>query len=142
MSKKKTSKATKTGLATLMLASAVVPTIVVGVDTVKAEESNPVSDFTYTTASDGGIKITGYQGSSTQLVIPSEIEGLPVTSIGVNAFLEKPISKVIFPSTLKVVETNAFSGTQLQQVVMNEGLEEIGRRAFSGTLLTEVYIPS
>jgi hypothetical protein len=42
-------------------------------------------DYTYTTNS-GTIAITGNSGPGGAVIIPSTIDGLPVTSIGVNAF--------------------------------------------------------
>ena len=45
-----------------------------------------LGDLTYEIA-DGQVAITGCRGSAEgELVIPNEIEGLPVTSIGGNAF--------------------------------------------------------
>lgn len=45
-----------------------------------------VSDFTYEVLPDNTIKITGYTGTDTNLVLPDEIDGLPVTVIGAKAF--------------------------------------------------------
>ena len=59
--------------------------------TAKAEKSkkgaeslkeNPASDFKYTMTDDGaGVKITAYIGKSPKIVIPAEIEGLPVLEV-------------------------------------------------------------
>ena len=43
------------------------------------------NDFEYS-VSDGKVTITKYNGNDTEVVIPSEINGLPVTAIGDNAF--------------------------------------------------------
>ncbi len=43
------------------------------------------TQFTYTT-NNGSITITGYSGPGGPLTIPAIITGLPVTSIGTNAF--------------------------------------------------------
>ena len=42
-------------------------------------------DFTYAT-NNGAITITGYTGPGGDVTIPDSVFGLPVTSIGVNAF--------------------------------------------------------
>ena len=43
-------------------------------------------DYEYTVLNDGTVEITGYIGSDTEAIIPSEIDGRKVTSIGDDAF--------------------------------------------------------
>ena len=78
-------------------------------------------DFHYTTHTNT-IEITQYVGSRGGVVtIPSTIDGLPVTSIGVYAF----------------------SGcTNLTSLTITEGVTSIGDGAFSGCTLTSVTIPN
>ena len=47
-----------------------------------AAEANPASDFEYAVNKDGGITITKYIGTDTDVVIPEKIEGKNVTVIG------------------------------------------------------------
>ena len=54
--------------------------------TAQAADSKTYGDFTYE-ESKNGITITGYAGDETELVIPGEIAGKRVTSIGNWAFL-------------------------------------------------------
>ena len=45
-------------------------------------KENPASDFRYTLTDDGaGVKITEYIGKSSKIIIPAEIEGLPVLEV-------------------------------------------------------------
>ena len=45
-------------------------------------KENPSSDFKYTMTDDGaGVKITAYIGKSPKIIIPAEIEGLPVLEV-------------------------------------------------------------
>ena len=45
-------------------------------------KENPSSDFRYTMTDDGaGVKITAYIGKSPKIIIPAEIEGLPVLEV-------------------------------------------------------------
>ena len=53
--------------------------------TAQAEERTD-DGFYYEENKDGGITIIGYTGDETELVIPGEIDGKGVTSIGDNAF--------------------------------------------------------
>ena len=49
----------------------------------------PVTDFEWEADNYGGIIITGYVGTSNAVLIPEEIDGIPVTAIGDEAFQEK-----------------------------------------------------
>ena len=59
-----------------------------------------------------GIIIQKYIGKDkTMIVIPSEIEGLPVTAIGYGAFvLQDCVKKVVIPKSVKKIEEMAFVG--------------------------------
>jgi hypothetical protein len=53
-------------------------------------------DYTYTT-NNGTITVTGYTGPGGAVTIPSEINGLPVTSIGHGPFLFSRLTSVMIP---------------------------------------------
>lgn len=77
--------------------------------------------FTYE-KKDGKVSILTYTGSSTSVTVPSQIDGLPVSSIADRAFENK---------------------TKLRSVTLPEGLEEIGWFAFSGCVALEsVTLPA
>ncbi len=79
------------------------------------------------------------------LVIPAEIEGLPVTEIASSAFrLEKAIVSVSIPASVTTISEYAFSGcTSLQNVSFADGsqLESIGESSFYGTALQSITFP-
>jgi len=82
----------------------------------------------------------------TDVIIPSTIEGFPVTTIGDNAFASKDLTSVVIPSSVTAIGRRAFSNNQLTSVTLNEGLIEIGggghgAGAFSNNQLTSVVIP-
>lgn len=72
-----------------------------------------------------GIRITSSNGFEVdRIIVPKEIDGYPVISIGENAF------------------KNAFQGcTKLKHIDLPEGLEYLGEYCFSGTGLESLHIP-
>lgn len=93
-----------------------------------------VINYTYRYLSDKSLEITGYFGSSQSLTIPSEIKGLPVTSIGDSAFKDFDlITSVIIPSSITSIGSYAFAGcSALSAVEMPETTSYIGN-SFEGT---------
>ena len=94
---------------------------------------------------DGTCAIKGYTGKEKDVVIPSEIDGLKVTSVRRNAFYNCMfLESVTLPSTVTSIEVGAFSDCpSLASVTLPEGLASIGTGAFSGCLsLADVTLPS
>ena len=83
-------------------------------------EETPVSDFEYE-ESEGGITITGYKGSSVDVVIPANISGKPVTSIGYSAFFGKSVQTVTLPGTVTDITEMAFDGCVTLKSVIFKG---------------------
>ena len=69
------------------------------------------SDFKAAVLSDGkSVRITEYTGSKQAVVIPSSIQGLPVTAISGSPFQGKNITSVTIPSSVTSVYSGVFSG--------------------------------
>jgi hypothetical protein len=76
-------------------------------------------DFTYIVYSDKTARISGYSGSSKDLVIPEKIGVYTVTGIHTTCFEENMrIAKVTLPKTLKTVGREAFVGSSLSSLVI------------------------
>lgn len=92
----------------------------------------PAANFSYT-ISNNEVTITGYQGKSAQLVIPKKIEGLPVTTIGADAFNSNAVLKTVtLPSTIRTLEGHAFVNCRnLTAVYGAENVLHYGQFAFS-----------
>ena len=81
----------------------------------------------------------------TEAVIPNEIEGVPVTSIGSEAFSQcSNLTNVEIPDSVTSVGNEAFSGcTGLTSITIPDGVTRIYSYAFSGcTSLASVTIPN
>lgn len=90
-----------------------------------------------------GIRITSYNGfESDRIIVPKEIDGLPVISIGENAIKNASFSELILPSSLKAILTSAFEGcANLKHMDLPEGLEYLGKYCFSKTGLESLHVP-
>ena len=100
------------------------------------------ADFSYSPLGEGTAVITGYTGSSKDVVIPGTINGLTVVSIGDNAFLNKGITSVTIPSSVTSIGSGAFYKNQLTSVEIPSSVTSIGDWAFAYNFLTSVEIPS
>jgi hypothetical protein len=109
------------------------------------EKANPETDFERGLNRRGGVIITGYVGQSWDVVIPSRLDGKPVTDIGRSAFRNHThLMSVSIPASVTVIEGWAFLGcTGLMSVSIPEGVTEIGAQAFwVCSSLTSVTIPA
>ena len=91
------------------------------------------------------LKISKYDGNDTEYVIPTEIDGKKVTSIGNDAFQgNTSLISVTIPGSIKDIGDNAFSGcSSLESVTISDGVERILYRAFYNcTSLKTVTVPA
>jgi len=99
-------------------------------------------DFIYRTVNeDQWIEITGYTGASKVVVIPSEIDGKPVKSIGIAAFSDKGLTNIELPSTVVSIGLRSFSNNKLKEVILPNGIETIGSNAFSENIIESIDLP-
>jgi len=126
-----------------------------------------IGDLTYMIA-DGQVYISDCsQSAEGELVIPAEIEGLPVTLIGYQAFEGcssltsmtipesvtsigyaafagcRGLTSITFPDSVTSIGDSAFNKcSSLTSITIPDGVTSIGDRAFSGcTSLTSITIP-
>ena len=102
------------------------------------------SEFEYEELEDGTVEITGYSGEDTVLVIPDEIDGKRVTSIGNCAFFVCiGLKEITIPEGVTSIGDYAFSECRgLKEITIPEGVTSIGNSAFEGcSSLTEITIP-
>ncbi len=78
------------------------------------------------------VAIIGSDGAAGKVVVPGEIDGLPVTTIGADAFSgNKSLKSVVLPPSVKKIKNYAFLYcSELVDLVLPEGLESVGSEAF------------
>ena len=109
--------------------------------TANAETSG---DFEYEILEDGTAEITAYCGSASELSIPKEINGYPVTSIAEWALSEcESLTSVTIPDSVTCIGDDAFAYcTSLTSVTIPDSVTCIGDEAFAEcTCLISVTIP-
>jgi hypothetical protein len=97
------------------------------------------------TITNGTVTIITYTGPPGAVTIPSMIDGLPVTSIGAQAFYGcARVTSVVIPNSVTSIGTWAFeSCSNLASVTIPNSVTNLGEGAFSGCAsLASVTIPS
>ncbi|MBE6539583.1 MAG: leucine-rich repeat domain-containing protein [Ruminococcaceae bacterium] len=122
-----------------------------------ADKPNPASDFEYEISeSKTGVIIYKYIGTSENVVIPAEIEGLPVRTLSAvfsedgslesGVFEGSNIKSIVFPNTVFTIGYNTCKDcTALTSVTFaeNSELTQIALSAFEGcTALKEITLPN
>ncbi len=109
--------------------------------------ATPVEEFLYKKNTDNTITIQAYFGTGSDIVIPAEIEGMPVSEIDNSAFVypwcEVTLASVVLPNTLRKIGDKAFEGAAITEIELPPSLTHIGSRAFAECRdLTHITIPS
>jgi hypothetical protein len=102
-----------------------------------------VSDFN-STINNGEVTITGYTGTGGVVEIPATIGGLPVTTIGQNAFQSKTsVTSVVIPNGVTTILDAAFAGCSgMTAITLPNSLTSIGGYVFDGcSSLQSITIP-
>ena len=110
--------------------------------TAQAAESKTYNGFMYE-EKESEITITGYVGDKTEVVIPGEINGKKVTTIGDRAFGEcTSLTSVTIPEGVTSIGDDAFElCVNLTSISLPKSLTSIGSWGFSATGLTSITIP-
>lgn len=103
------------------------------------------SVYIYSVNADGRtITINEYNGSSSEVDIPSSIDGMQVTAIGDEAFnCNSYICKLKIPYGVKQIGKKAFANiSELQEITIPYSVTSIGDGAFEYCGLLQINIPS
>ena len=77
------------------------------------------------------------------LVIPSEIEGCPVTEISGEAFAyQNHLTEVYIPGCVEIIGDGAFEGSSVEKLTLENGIKSIGDYCFDNCVrLKELSLP-
>ena len=82
--------------------------------------------------------ITGYSNTcSKDVIIPSKINGITITTIGSSAFANKGLTSVVFPNTLTTITREAFRNNNLTHLEIPSSVVSIGPAAFNRNQLPD-----
>jgi len=83
-----------------------------------SQTATPDTTFTF---EDGSI--TAYNGTDTEVIIPSKIDGQEVTCIGYGAFSGSQLTSVSIPNSVTRIVGDAFAGKPLVSITIGEGVD-------------------
>jgi hypothetical protein len=129
-----------TPLMQLLLALLMPPAVAQAQDAYSTNADGSI--YTYSTNADGSANIVAYAGPPWVVTIPTNINGLTVTSIGTRAFYYDYITSVTIPNSVTSIGDSAFWGcSSLTSVTIGNSVTTIGEEAFVDCLaLTSVTI--
>ena len=108
---------------------------------ISTKAQNPLDHLEYT-ITNNEVTITAYTGTDYSLVIPSEIEGYPVTKIGPEVFsYNLDTIQITLPDSLKEIGYAAFKNTRFSSINLPDGLTLIGEQAFESSRLYSIVVP-
>ena len=82
--------------------------------------------------------ITGYSNTcSKDVIIPSKINGITITTIGSSAFANKGLTSVVFPNTLTTINSEAFKNNNLTNLEIPSSVVSISYSAFNNNQLPD-----
>lgn len=101
-------------------------------------------DYEYKVLDDGTVEITQYTGSESKVEIPSEINGMSVSSIGERAFFDcHSFTELIIADTVKTIGNYSFGRClRMTNVTIPNSVTYINKSAFVGCAsLKQLSIP-
>lgn len=105
----------------------------------------PATDDTCFELNAQGDTITDYkielEECTTDVVIPSSVNGTFITTIGRDAFYSNQLTSVSIPNSVRNINSSAFRNNQLTSVSIPDSVTSIGGYAFERNPLTSIVIP-
>lgn len=84
-----------------------------------------------TTDVDGGVSITGCSVNDMVIVVPKQIDGKSVVSVGQSAFFSNETSAIVLPDTVSEIMRGAFFGcSNLRYIHLGKGVKQVADNVF------------
>lgn len=83
-----------------------------------------------------------YSSERRHMLIPADINGIPVKAIGEGAFADMDVKWLELSDTLEIIGDRAFRHTGINRVELPESLEHIGAEAFAGCGMECLQFPN
>lgn len=103
-------------------------------------------DYEYKLLEDNTICITRYNGSESDVIVPTEIDGYNVSTIGGGSFIPSNISKVfesiIIPNGVTRIDESAFIHSTVSKIYISESITDIQPGAFRACSVAEIEVDS
>lgn len=107
----------------------------------KASAETDGSSYAFNVYDDHAV-LTKVEGSATEITIPAECQGKPVTEIGESVLSGTSIKSVVVPDSVTKLDTSAFAAAGVERVTLPDGLQSIAPNAFSGCKsLSDIHLP-
>ncbi len=87
-----------------------------------------------------GTIIDYYTSKQKDIIIPEEINGIPVTKIGDNAFKSASLNSIELPTTLISIGNSSFENNNIRYLTIPNNVERIGERAFYSSNILELNL--
>lgn len=113
-----------------------------GLQNITAAQVQEEGGYQYSVLDDGTIEISGYQGSENAIVIPAELDGKKVTSIGSRAFMSVQCDSIKIPDSVVNIGPNAFFCCTAEEISIPDRVTRIEKSAFYGSGITSIKIPA
>jgi hypothetical protein len=106
-------------------------------------ESFVEGDFVIDIHRESGLEgvLVDYKGSQSEIVIPDETNGLPITAIADGVFRKKGLTSVTLPKDLVKIGKEVFAFNNLTTLTIPKDVKFIGENAFASNGLTSLTFP-
>lgn len=99
-------------------------------------------DYDYNILDDGTAIITHYNGSDTEVTIPSTIDGYTVTVIGSGSFILTNLESVVISDGIKTINGQAFAHSTVHKISIPASVVDIQPGAFKMCGVEEIFVDS
>jgi hypothetical protein len=121
----------------------IIPFLLLTALSVFSQQLDSASGFSFGFIEDGSgnIEIWGYNGSNSEVQIPSSIGNISVTQIRQMAFMGSQLTNIVIPRSVRGIGALAFMNSHLTSVTIPDSINWIGYRVFMNARLTSIIIP-